>query len=222
MIYSIYLKKNKILKIQKKILEQYHKKERNKMVIFLVPGRIKINGGVMSICNIAKISKEILSDFTVFIATLPKEPTFNKYTEFDSEFDIFNFKMLTEYFSNLEELIIHVPEYSLKNIFFNNLSEKEKKQLKNIPKLKINILNQNILLMPPKEDIEKLKLLTSDITMTIAHKKYCTQELMINYKIPIHFLSAEYTAKYEVQEYKNRENIILYSPDFNKNKKRTI
>ena len=216
-----YLKdKNKILNIQKNLLSKNYNCNLKNVVIFLVPGKVKINGGVMSICSLAKVSKEILKikEYEILIATLPGERTFNKYTEFDSEFDIFNFNDLLKYFRSLENVILHIPEYAINKHFFNNLTEEEVKKLKEIKNLKLNILNQNTLLMPSSGDANKLRILSENITMTIAHRKYCTRELSIEYKMPVHFFSAEYIATYQFKEYKDKENIILYSPDFHESK----
>lgn len=216
--------RKKILKLQKELLMTNYDCKLKKAIIFLVPGRVKINGGVMSISSLAKFSKEIMYDkgYEVFITTLPKEITFNKYTEFDSEFDIFNFNDLLKYFKNLEDVILHIPDYSIDKNFFSQLTETEKEKLKNIKNLKINILNQNILLMPSSDVANKLRVLSKNITMTTAHRKYCTKELAVEYMMPVHFFSAEFIANYKFKEYGKKENIILYSPDFHENKKRIV
>ena len=72
-------------------------------------------------------------------------------------------------------MILHIPEYYADD-FYNDLTEKDIEFLKSIKKLHINIMNQNIELMPEPEKLKDLYKLTNNITQTIAHDRYATQE----------------------------------------------
>lgn len=205
--------KENIVRTQNLNFSKFYPKEIEKIILFIVPGDIKINGGVMSICAIAKISKDLLEKkgYSVALVTIPQDKIFYEYTEFDTKFKVFRLEQILE-LKNIKEMILHIPEVYIKNIL-EKLTEKEVKYLKGIPKLQINILNQNIELMPEVEYTDKLKKIYENVTMTTAHKKYCTKELMEKYKIPVHMLSADYLANYIYRNFEEKENIIIYSPD---------
>lgn len=210
----IYEENKKYIKeIQDLNFGKFYPKDIKKLIVLIVPGNIKINGGVMSICAIAKISKEILEKegYHVIIATIPQDKIFYEYTEFDTEFKIFRFEQILN-LKNIEEILIHIPEIHVKK-FLERLSEEQVKYLKNISKLQINILNQNIAAMPGVEYTEKLKNIYGNVTMTTAHKQYCTKEVMTKYKMSVHMLSADYLANYIYRDFEQKENIIIYSPD---------
>lgn len=213
--YKIYEQQNE------NFLKQYSF-ETEKVILLLVPGDIKINGGVMSICAIGKISKDIMAekDYKVIIMTVPGEKIFYEYTEFDTEFKIFRFEQILG-LTNVKEMILHIPEIYVER-FLKNISKEEYNYLLKLNSLQINILNQNIECMPKPDVTEKLKDLSKNVTMTTAHKKYCTKELSEEYKMPVHMLSADYLVKLEKKEYKEKENIIIYSPDNNKYKKKIL
>ena len=214
--------KGNIIKSQNLDFSKFYPKETKKMVLFIVPGNIKINGGVMSICAIAKTSKELLEKkgYSVALVTIPQDKIFYEYTEFDSEFKVFRLEQILE-LQNIKEMILHIPETYIKK-FLEILKEKEIEYFKRIPNLQLNILNQNIELMPKEEYTDKLKKICKNITMTTAHKKYCTKELMEKYKIPVHMLLASYLANYVYRDFEEKENIIIYSPDNIKLYKRKI
>ncbi|NME35787.1 MULTISPECIES: hypothetical protein [Fusobacterium] len=219
--YSKWIKEEIIYEENKKYIEdmqnlnfdKFYPKDIKKLIVLIVPGNIKINGGVMSICAIAKISKEILEKegYHVIIVTIPQDKIFYEYTEFDTEFKIFRFEQILK-LEKIDEIMIHVPECYVEK-FLETISEEQKAFLLKINNRQINILNQNIELMPGVEYTEKLKNIYGNVTMTTAHKQYCTEELMNKYKMSVHMLSADYLANYVYRDFEEKENIIIYSPD---------
>lgn len=83
-----------------------------------------------------------------------------------------------------------------------------------LPDLQINILNQNIELMPDVHVINELKKFTVNITCTTAHERYTTRELREAIGIPLHkfstFISPE---QYKSLDYIHKENLMVVSPD---------
>lgn len=209
-----YIFRYKIYKIQNKNIKENYKREEEKLIVFLVPGIIEINGGIMSICSIAKITEKLekLHTSKVMIVNLPKGYERYEYTQFETPFKVYRFKQIFSYFKNLKQIELHIPEYVC-NKFYKLLDKEEINRLSSLEKIKINILNQNIKLMPSYEEIKDLMKITSNLTMTIAHKKYCTKELRNQYKMPVHMLSADYLAEYKIKNYKLKKDIIIYSPD---------
>ena len=119
-------------------------------------------------------------------------------------------------------MILHIPEYYADN-FYNDLTEKDIEFLKSIKKLHINIMNQNIELMPEPEKLKDLYKLTNNITQTIAHDRYATQEVCDKWQIPTHLFSVNCDmSKYKAYSFDEKEKIIVLSPDWNEHKERII
>lgn len=208
------LLKSKIIESQdKKLLESFDSNIK-KLIIFLVPGWDGVNGGVMSICSLARVSKNLksLHDAEVLIATIPKHSLFDKYSGFESSFDIYRFEQLFNYFTELEDLVLHIPENFVID-FLNNISSEDSRRIKEVNNLQINVMNQNIWLMPEVEHIDRLREITSNITITVAHQKYCTKKLRDKYKSTVHLFSTSNLTEYYYRKYEDKENLLLTSID---------
>jgi hypothetical protein len=194
----------------------------NKVIILLVPNDNQINGGVMSIASIHK-ELNLLSAIhkcNVIACTnvYDSNEFFLKFDKFDNEMLVFNFKNVLKKLINTNYLQLHIPELyieSFTNSFQNEWSDIDKKTLKNIENLNINILNQNDLLMPDAVNLENLKnILTNNITMTVAHKKYATIDKYKQYNIPLHYLSVWLNPKpYDFKRFLDKKSYIVFSPD---------
>ena len=80
--------------------------------------------------------------------------------------------------------------------------------------MQINIINQNIELMPAPAKIKDLFKLTNNITQTIGHHRYATQEVCDKWQIPAHFLSVHIDLSgYKSYPFEEKEKIIVLSPD---------
>ena len=136
-----------------------------------------------------------------------------KHTNFENEIPVFRFDQLTNKFPNLKRLILHIPELYVKE-FRPSISLKQASFLRNIPNLHINILNQNIRLMPGKEIIQSLFWFTPRVTITTAHAKYCSLAYRNAFGVPLHFFSTFASPEnYLYIPFKDKGNVILFSPD---------
>ncbi len=110
--------------------------------------------------------------------------------------------------------MIHVPEYIVPNLF-EYLDTKDISWLKSLKNVHINILNQNIELMPPVDIIHRLKEFSAFLTCTTAHENYSTKKEQQRLGIPMHKLSVD-SAKggFYFKPYEHKENIMAVSPDF--------
>lgn len=197
----------------RRISEQYNQNE-NKLIVFLLPEIEMVSGGVMSICSIAKVTKQLerIHKSRVILATLPSVNTYSDITGFDTEFDIFRFEQIPKYFTNLQDILIHIPElYTL--LFVMKLKPSEMVWLSNVNNIQVNILNQNDTFVPRPSEMVYLKNLVSNITMTVAHKQYCTRQLRSSYDMSVHFLSTSNLVEYFYTPYELKENLLVYSPD---------
>jgi len=198
---------------QKKISKNLRGKK--KLIIHFIDARDIISGGMLSINRLVKNSKEIeiLSDFETILSGVPLYNPPVEYTYFKQASPQIKFSWIIKY-CHPEEVIIHLPEV-LSQVFFENLSEKEKTWLVRIPKLQINILNQNIALMPERDAVRnQLSKLTENITITTAHSTYATQQLSNKYTTPVHQLTP-FLPEFLDVDFADKEKTILISNDNN-------
>lgn len=197
-------------------------KSAKKIIVFLVPNTKIINGGIQSIFSICKYSREICTESLCLISTIPGKYTYSENNLFKNDEKIFRWEQIVKNAHNIESLVIHVPECNAAS-FYQSLKHSEIKFLKSVKNLQINILNQNIELMPEPTKIQNLYNLTSDITQTIAHDRYATQATCDKWKIPTHFLSVHIDLSiYKSYEFEKKEKIIVLSPDKNPKRKAII
>lgn len=196
-----------------------------KLILFLIPSPDKciINGGIMSIFLLCETSREINPDATCIISTFPnKKYTYAKNDKFLNNESIYRFSQIVDNAKNLEEMILHIPEYYADD-FYNDLTGKDIEFLKSIKNLHINIMNQNIELMPELEKLRDLYKLTNNITQTLAHDRYATQEVCDKWQIPTHLFSVNIDiSKYKAYPFEEKEKIIVLSPDCNENKEKIV
>lgn len=193
--------------------------EIKKLIIFLVEGADwftgidNISGGILSIASIYEetIKLKDIHDSDVIMATLPDSHLLFKHTQFPNTIPVFRYKQLLK-FTNLESLIVHIPEYR----FSEKLVDQIRKTFLYLERSKVhlNILNQNIDLMPVPEVIEIAKKEGYFVTQTTAHEQYSTEKIRNKYGIPLHKFSVYATPeKYSFTHFSQKENLILISPD---------
>lgn len=191
-----------------------------KLIVFLIggpepSGKEKISGGIMSIVSLCEESAELktVTDAEVIMCTMRHEPLIFHHRQFANKTEVFRFAQLAEYFPHLEEVIFHLPEYNCQ-YFLDHLLDKDRKWLAGLRTLHINILNQNILLMPTAATIASLKQTATRITVTTAHQRYCNPKYRQQYGVSLHKLSVWISPeKYRFTGYAEKENLIVVSPD---------
>lgn len=197
-------------------------KNAKSMIVFLTPPTFKMSGGVMSIFSLCESSRKLNICDCCLVATYPGKYTYVINDKFNNNEKVYRFEQIVENAKNLQELIIHIPEYYANN-FYKRLSIKEKEFLTSIPKLYLNIMNQNIELMPKPSKLKSLYKLTKNITQTIAHERYATQEICDKWQIPTHLFSVNIDlSKYRAYDFQEKEKIIVLSPDVNEYKEEII
>ena len=222
MLKKIIKEKNRFFK---KMTMFYHKQKyfylnkSNRIILFFFPtDSNSISGGLLSITSIQNEIKELedIHKCKVFCSFLPGvKNNFIKYKTFENDLIVFNFEEITKFLSNLEYLELQIPEifipfFEHKNLNFSIFFE----WILKIDKIKINVLNQNDTLMPSKEILSNLYEITDDLTMTVAHKNYSTLERRNYYGVPLQLLTPWISVKpYHFNDYKNKKNIIILSPD---------
>lgn len=191
------------------------------LIIFFIPGadyftgKENISGGLMSIISLAHESSEIHKGTATFVicSTFYNENLIYELKTFQNNAKILNPILIESYFKNIKKLILHIPEFFVENFVKNHLN---KFWLNSINRVHVNILNQNIQLMPPGDVIDRLRNSIPYITMTTAHRKYCTDFYRINYGVPLHLFSTFVSPElYFYRTSIQKEKLILFSPDNN-------
>jgi len=198
-------------------------KQQNSTIIFLVPPEEVITGGIISIFSLAKESRKLkkIHNSEVLIATYPGCDSYHKNNLFENNEIILSFSEAINTNPNSSSLLLHIPEYSAKSIYYE--LKKHKTELSKFSKITINILNQNINMMPSVLDIALFNNICTEITQTTAHVRYCTQEIADKYFIPTHLFSVNIDENnYQKTAHASKEQVILYSNDDHVNKDRVL
>ncbi len=204
------------------IAKEYDNKTEN-LIVFLVPEKNTVSGGVMSINSIAKVTKSLknIHNSEVIICTMPNPKTFYEYTKFDSDFHIYRFDQLMSYFKNVKNLILHIPEiYVYPFLYF--VTPEQQLWIESVENVQINILNQNVEFLPRPREVNYLKEMSSKVTMTCAHKRYCVPQLRTSYDIDVHLFSTSNFTKYKYVPFDKKEDLLVYSPDIHPMKERIL
>src|SRR5262249_2115295 len=136
----------------------------------------QISGGIISIVSICEETVRIknIHHSEVIMCTLPGEPLLLKHTQFKNKTTVFRFEQLTGYFKKLRSLQLHLPEFVC-GYFLEQVKKGDWQWMQSLPDLRINIINQNIQLMPEQGVIDQLKASCKELTITTAHSRYCTK-----------------------------------------------
>ena len=224
-------REKKIKPVQAALFAKEFSREINKLIIFFVPGADRftgketMSGGVISILSIAEETKKIYngnSQVGVIVCTHSKDNLLLKYDNIENSFNVYSFNQVIHHFVKLEEIIIHTPDF-LSSYICQNLSSQELTFLHNISTVHYNIMNQNIKLMPTKDEVEKIKNIFPFVTITTAHQQYCTKYYRDYFGVSLHKLSVWISPEnYNFVTKTNKENLLVYSPDIRPEKEEII
>ena len=206
---------------QNRLLPEMFNRNSKKLIIFLVPGadwksgKDRISGGVLSIVSICEETGTLknIHDAETILCTLRGDHHFLKHETFLNKTPVFRFGQIPFFFRQTEEVTLHIPEFMVTS-FLSSLVRDDVNWLRRKKEVHINIMNQNISLMPPRETIESLKSMARLTTITTAHQKYCTGEFRELYGVPIHKLSVWISPeKYLYKKWHQKEDLMVVSPD---------
>jgi hypothetical protein len=182
------------------------------LIVFFIPGFDTVTGGIMSIISIARETQKLFSQSKtgVFVCTIPYHPPLAKFTKFENDQTLVNYRDLLSKFSNAKTMLIHVPEH-----YTRYIANKVPKLLKIFNgNLSFNIMLQNIKLAPDPVCVDKLKLF-GPVTITTAHKAYSGKETERMYVCPVHHLSAWVNqGEYIYKTFTEKRNLIIVSPTY--------
>lgn len=188
-----------------------------KLMVILVPEHNTISGGIYSMFSIANQMYQLrrIHGYEVLVMTLPNslKITYNRNTNFRNSENIYRFEQIL-LCKDAEDVYLHIPEYAAAT-FTDEMSHAEYKYLRSRRQLHVNILNQNIKLMPEKKLFLQLRnLCQGNISQSVAHHAYFTQAVADYYDLQTILVPA-YTdlSVYPPARFEDKENLIIYSPD---------
>ncbi len=182
------------------------------LVIFFNVANDTIGGGMLSINRFVAKSIEIAPEFgfEVIVSGLPLENPVVSYSKFSAASPMVDFADISARFQ-IDKLILHIPELYVP-IFIDGLTTKQRRWIKSIAYLQINILDQNHDFFPDRYYIECCRELTDDVTITTAHVRYTSQEMASKYDCPVTLLTP-FLPEFYRTPFQNKEKIIAISPD---------
>ncbi len=202
----------------------YNQSVRQNLIIFFVPPQKIVNGGILSIFSQAMEARRFknLHRSTVLVCTYPDNETYGRNDLFDNDERVYSFDQVITKWRHPRRVLFHIPETAVIRVS-QVLQKKYSSYLGSIGQIHVNVMAQNINLMPSPASFADLFRITTKITQTTAHDKYTTQELSNNYQTPVHHLSVFVDkSQYKRSSYKEKENLILYSPDKHPDKEKVL
>ena len=186
------------------------------LFVIIVPEHNTMSGGIYSFFSIAKTAYNLQHkhNYAVVIMTRPNrhDLTYLRQSNFRNYEDVFRFAQITRC-GNAKEIYLQIPEYAAPD-FISNLTREEKEYLLSRDRLYINILNQKCEIMPERAELNELRSFATELTQSVAHHAYFSQEYADRYELPTLLLPA-YTdlSGYEPLDRREKEKLIIYSPD---------
>ena len=196
-------------------------KQADTLVVFFEIAPYRMCGGQMSLFSYCKYSKEILGDkAAVIMTTIPGKYTYSHNDCFENDIEICRWEQVKNLLKGKKKCILHIPEVDIINpetgeeLVRKSLLDENFDLLRSIDDLHINIVNQQIKLMPSPAQYSWLYLLTPHVTMTVCNKAAATQDICNTFGMPLHMLSVYYDLG-NVQRIPvpQKEKLILLSPD---------
>lgn len=187
-----------------------------KIMVLFVPEHRTMSGGIFSIFSIANQMRKLKSyhGYEVLVMTRPNPHRLTYFCNlnFRNSENVYRIAQLP-LCEAAQEVYLHIPEYASAS-FVENLTHEERSYLLGREKLYVNLLNQNIQLMPEKESFEDLRQLSGNISQSVAHHAYFTREMADKYDLPTLLLPA-FTdlSEYASSGFSAKEKLIIYSPD---------
>lgn len=191
------------------------------LVVFFEIAPYRMCGGQMSLFSYCKYSKEILGDRAeVIMTTIPGKYTYSHNDRFENDIEICRWEQVKKLLKGKKKCILHIPEVDIvipetgEEILRKSLLDENFDLLRSIDDLHINIVNQQIKLMPAPKNYRWLYVLTPHITMTVCNKAAATQDICNDFGMPLHMLSVYYDlGNVKRVPIPKKAKLILLSPD---------
>lgn len=187
-----------------------------RLIVIIAPEHNEMSGGIYSMFSIAKSLRAMKnqhgSDVVMMTRPNPLKVTYVRQRNFRNQENVFRFEQIL-YCNEVEQLYLHIPEYAASS-FLSSCNEALLRYMISRKKLYINILNQNIELMPEPGTFDELRRVSDTLTQSVAHHAYFNQEIADRYRLPTLLLPA-YTdlREYSRSRASEKDDLVIYSLD---------
>jgi hypothetical protein len=187
-----------------------------RIMVMVVPEHNTMSGGIYSFFSIAEKMRRLKRDHGYEILTVTRPSldrlTYVRNTNFRNAENVYRFEQIL-LCRSVKEIYLQIPEYEAAT-FLNKLSLDELQYLLSRERVYVNILNQNIKLMPERELFAGLRRIADGLSQSVAHHAYFTQAMADKYDLPT-LLLPPYTdlSAYPPAVFEEKEKLIIYSPD---------
>jgi len=191
-------------------LKKQNLKQKDVVLFFMHPEYNIRSGGILSIYFLIDETKKYLKETIVLPVTLYKIPKYTKANWFENDFDIYNIYYLEKELMEAKNVLIHIPEcfYTYFCTFINHYKLYELAK-----KMKVNILNQNDLIMPTEAEVWNSKNLFHSLTMTLAFEANVSKEYSYLDSKPYFISTWFYNYTIDTIAYERKENKCIVSLD---------
>lgn len=182
------------------------------VILFLTPGKDRVNGGIMSIISLAEETAKlnVFHGASVFVCTVPGDPPLLKYTKFENSTKLMDLELVLKRLPVNSKVLVHVPEIFVAR--FGGMIEHIAKSYSSFA-WGFNVLLQNIDAAPSRETVQSFKKF-GKITCTTAHEAYSNASTAEALGCEVHHFSAYGSPeKYIYKRHDEKDNIIIVSPD---------
>jgi hypothetical protein len=183
-----------------------------RLIVFLTPGFDTPSGGIWSISGIYRESQALhdLHGAKVAICTIPGDPPLLKYTWFKNRNYLLDLESLLSRCSQIEYLLIHIPEYAIDR--FADWLESYSPKLKHVKEVHLNVLVQHIDIMR-EQDLSRLAPF-GKVTCTTAHEAYSNADIREELGVSLHRLSCcNGPERYTLSAYADKEQLLMVGHD---------
>ncbi len=207
---------------QRKLMMENYDPEIRKLVIFLSPGTDRVSGGMISITSIfnetVRLRNQIGADAIMCI--VPGDPPMIRYSKFDNRNFLYDLFQVLSYFTRLERVMIHVPEYTVGKVA-DTIATKLALKLHKITDVHFNILLQNVWFCPSRKDVDSLRQF-GKVTCTIAHRNYSDYAENLLGVHPRYISWYVSLQDYDKPNFQKKSNIIIVSHDAHPRKEEIV
>jgi len=219
----------RIYREQTRLLARMYDRHARKLILVFVPGGFKpgeggVTGGILALVALCDNTDNLrtIHDAQVAMCSWPGGYPLLKFEWFDNDRMIFQLPQLRRFFPHVDEMILHLPEY-ISCEFLDVLDPRDLAWLRQLSTLQINIMNMNIKMMPAPEKLTPLARLATKLTISTAHKKYCSLSERQRLGFPLHHMLTPCSeVTYKFRDYAAKENLLIYSPDAHPLKERVL
>ena len=111
---------------REELLKTTYPPNARKLIIILTPGWDGVSGGILSETAFLEETRKFkgIHESETIMCTVPGESALLRYTHFENHNYLYDFQDVLAHFENLDSLLIHIPEYAVRE-FLRRLTKKD-------------------------------------------------------------------------------------------------